>query len=316
MDLAGGLNRVHVQRNSFGFHNRADLLRDRMWGGLLLTFAAININCAQPAGDVTVTGATANTYLFRLRATTYLRFNYIKFIPSLDISNAVIQTSDSAIDHIYLYQCAITVRSVAEPPAPGVRVTPSTAGSFAKAAITQVGPLTEKPFSAKAPSVPIARVRFSMKPAPSFSFARASSLSNDASSLVTSALNSVNSCKGSRVETYVAARLAIDNARLFARVTRRSQHLDSHDALGDLSLIEQPAAKGAAQQAAFDGRRQPFAFQLDHHVGRARLGYLAALVPQDHIIAIRPGGACPFKSQTMTSLVIQENIIAVNGMLG
>ena len=58
-----------------------------------------------------------------------------------------------------------------------------TAGLFATAAITHVGPLTENPFSAKAASVPIAAVRFSMKPAPSFSSALARSASKDAFSL-------------------------------------------------------------------------------------------------------------------------------------
>ena len=44
-----------------------------------------------------------------------------------------------------------------------------TAGLFATLAMTHVGPLTENPVTARAASVPNAAVRFSMKPAPSFS---------------------------------------------------------------------------------------------------------------------------------------------------
>ena len=77
-----------------------------------------------------------------------------------------------------------------------------TAGSFASATITHAGPLTENPFSAKAASVPIAAVRFSTKPAPSFSFnLRQVACRRTASPSIISAVNSWNSCPGSRIDT-------------------------------------------------------------------------------------------------------------------
>jgi hypothetical protein len=85
-----------------------------------------------------------------------------------------------------------------------------TAGSFATAAITHAGPLTENPFSAKAASVPSAPVRFSRYPAPSFSFTCAMSLRKDSFSCIISAVNSWNSCLGSRVEMYPASRASAD----------------------------------------------------------------------------------------------------------
>ena len=76
-----------------------------------------------------------------------------------------------------------------------------TAGLFATLAMTHVGPLVESPVSAKAASVPNAAVRFCMKPAPSFSSIVARPRSKSGSDLVICAVNSSNSCKGSRVET-------------------------------------------------------------------------------------------------------------------
>ena len=76
-----------------------------------------------------------------------------------------------------------------------------TAGLFATLAMTHVGPLAESPVSARAASVPNAAVRFWMKPAPSFSSMLARPRSKSGSDLVICAVNSSNSCKGSRVET-------------------------------------------------------------------------------------------------------------------
>jgi hypothetical protein len=75
------------------------------------------------------------------------------------------------------------------------------AGLFATVAMTHVGPLTESPVTARAASVPNAPVRFWMKPAPSFSSMVARSRPKSGSDLVICAVNSWNSCKGSRVET-------------------------------------------------------------------------------------------------------------------
>ena len=66
--------------------------------------------------------------------------------------------------------------------------------------MTQVGPLTPMPVTARADSVPNAAVRFVTKPAPSFSSIEARPTEKFGSVLVICAVSSSKSCNGSRVD--------------------------------------------------------------------------------------------------------------------
>ena len=76
-----------------------------------------------------------------------------------------------------------------------------TAGSFARATITHVGPLAENPCSANAASVPIAAVRLATKPAPSVSSSFVRSPWKDGCCFDINAVNSWNNCPGCRIDT-------------------------------------------------------------------------------------------------------------------
>jgi len=51
------------------------------------------------------------------------------------------------------------------------------------------------------------------------------------------------------------------------------------DGFADLALLEQVGAHGSGQEAGFDGRREPFAVDIEDDVGERGLGDFATRVP-------------------------------------
>lgn len=59
----------------------------------------------------------------------------------------------------------------------------------------------------------------------------------------------------------------------------------------ELARLEEVRAEGAGQEPGGDGRGEPTPAALQHQVAGAGLGELAALVPEDHLVGLRPAGA-------------------------